>query len=263
MKKNIFLKINTLTLLMAVLAFGTTSCTEDDTNDPIVEEAVNCQLQSISEISDNEPWNASFTYDANGNVLTRTDDDGTATFTYSGNEIKTIEFDGTLISITYNGGSLPSRLEATEDGETYFFVLESSNNKFTKMETHYLLGSTDILLDVTNITYTADENVQEVTNEEFDLETNSFTESYSIKNISTDDKKNPYATSAAIMIYELLDGNEANLGANNVATATYTFGETTTSVSNTYEYNENDYPTKRVETGFSSPSTYNFTYKCN
>ena len=263
MIKNI--KINITAALLVAVALGVSSCTEDDTNEPeptIVPE-VNCQLQSVSEIDDNEVWNVAYTYDANGNVLTVTDEDGSLAFEYSGNEITSIKYDDADIAVSYSGGTLPSKLKFVEDEETISLELESSNGRFTKMETYITIDGQDVLSEKTTVAYTTDGNVIEVVSEEYDFETETLTETSRTDNISTDNKKNPYTTSTAIMLLQLLDGDDANLGVNNLVTATYTFDGTSTSVSNSFEYNENDYPTKRVETGFSSPTTYNFTYKCD
>ena len=61
---------------------------------------------------------------------------------------------------------------------------------------------------------------------------------------------------------ELKEGNEANLSQNNVVNYTYNYG-TARDISNSYTYNNDDYPTQRLESGFSSPTTFNFSYNCD
>ena len=249
-----------------LLAFGLgamtfSSCSDESGDDPDPIEVITCQLIGVGEVADGESYNTTFTYDADGNLTKRSDPDGDMTFTYVDGKITTIGFDGEVATVTYDGNSLPYRMELTEDGETFYFIMKSENGRYVTIEDHYVVDGEDELQGVTNITYDASGNVSSVKTEEYDWDSEKFTEVGSVTKLSFDDKKNPYITSPALMVYELLDGDEANLSVNNPVTYTYNYGSET-DVSNSYTYNDEGYPTKRDETGFSSPATYNFAYNC-
>ena len=250
-------------MLAIASLFFAASCSEnpDETPDP-ADTQKSCRVTGIGEVSDGDAYNTSYTYDNAGNLITRTDPDGAINFTYDAdNKLTGLSFGVASAAITYDGNTLPYRIDFAEDGEEFYYILKSENGRYVAFESHYIEEGESILEDVTNITYDASGNVTSVESLEYDQDTDEFTTFGTVKNITHDDQKNPYTTSVALMIYELLDGDEANLSANNVVNYTYDYG-IETDVSNSYIYNEEDYPTKRDESGFSSPTTYNFSYSC-
>lgn len=254
-----------LFLSMSIFALGIFGCSEEPTrtSNPTSSTTKNtCQLTSIGEVSDNSAYNTTYTYDNTGNLISIESPDGLTAFTYVNSKLTAITIDDVTCVVSYEGYSLPYRLEFEEDGETYFFILESENNRYTTFKSYYVENVESILEDVTELTYNANGNVIGVTTKFYDAETDELVEFGSIKNISHDNKKNPYLTSPALMIMEYIEGNEANLSQNNVVNYTYNYG-TARDISNSYTYNNDDYPTQRLESGFSSPTTFNFSYNCD
>jgi len=266
-KNIIFTYMNLTTKILSRLAisglFFFAGCSDDSSNEPNPEPTEKtCQLTGIGEVSDGDAYNTTYTYDAAGNLITRTDPDGTISFTYENNLLTALSFGDDTVIVSYNGNSLPYRLDFNEDGETYFYILRSENNRYITFENHFEENGESMLIDVTNITYDANGNVTSVVSEDYDPEMDMLFEVGSVQNITHDNQRNPYIKSPALMIYELLDGNEANLSVNNVVNYTYNYGSER-DVSNSYTYNEEGYPTQREETGFSSPTYFNFSYSCN
>lgn len=269
--EDFFIKVTTMQihnkfLSMLALAglFLAAGCSDDTENDPDpTPTEPTCQLTSISEVEDQDVWNVTLTYDAAGNLTKREDPDGALTFTYIDGKISTMSFGEVTGEFSYNGGTWPNRFEYEEDGDSYFMIMRYSGEQIASVEYHYLEEGEDILESVTEITYNAAGNPTRIEYKNYDRETETFEVSTTIDGITTDDKKNPYAGNFALAFYEAIDGDEANLGVNNPVTARYNYGfGDPTDVVNTYEYNDEGYPTKRVQTGFSDITTYNLGYNC-
>ncbi|PCJ64179.1 MAG: hypothetical protein COA58_14455 [Bacteroidetes bacterium] len=260
-----FVTMNKLAKLLLLFVFGASiftlqSCSEE-TSDPEPTKTISCQLTGIGETSDGSSYNSTFTYNTDGLLTQRQDPDGATDFIYKDGKLTSLTFDESVGVITYDGNDLPYKIEFEEDGEKFYFILKSKNGRYVTLESHEVSNGNDVIVDVTNITYNSDGNVTKVINQEYDADKDVFNLSYSITNITTDNKKNPYLLSPSLLIFELLGGDEANLGINNVVTATYNYGSFV-DVSNSYIYNDQDYPTKRDEIGFSSPTIFNFAYDC-
>jgi len=72
-----------------------------------------------------------------------------------------------------------------------------------------------------------------------------------------DDKLNPF------QFFGYIWGEASEMGKNNVLSSTYTYGTSTYSYSNTYEYNAENFPTKKTEIDGDYTYVDTYTYDCN
>lgn len=253
-------------LILSMLATAglllATGCSEETTNDPDpVDVAKTCQLTGIGEVSDGESYNVTLTYDANDNLISALEDGTTTRFMYEDSKLTSLDLDGTIAKVSYEDNDLPYRVDLKEDDLEFYFIMKSENGRYVRLETFVKDEEESLLQGVTNLSYNASGNIISVESLEYDFETEELEVYGTVTNITHDDKKNPYTISPARMVMELLGGNEANLGANNPINYTASY-ETEVDISNSYTYNEDGYPTKREESGYSSPTVYNFSYTC-
>ncbi len=246
-------------LVVATLSACTEENGEDTTPTPV---APTCTVNSISQLNDGSPWNVTLTYNTQGALTKLVDPDGTISFNYENGKLKSMGYDGVLIGeFSYGSGPYPNKFTVSEDGYTFYMELTYEGDNIVRINYHDVTDGVDLLESYTILEYNSAGNVTSVSNNYYDEDTKSYYES-TTTGITTDNKKNPYATNFTLKFYELLDGDEINVGTNNPVTARYNYNGTGIDVINTYTYNEEGYPTKRVETGFSSETTYNYNYNC-
>lgn len=256
--------------LIALLAIGAglltlQSCSDesgDDTDPTPVETS--CYLTSSSEVSQGSNWPTTYTYDASNNLASVTNDDITLNYSYTNGTLSGMTTnDGAVVSVDYKGGDFPSTLEITYDGEKSTIEITRNGDKIVTVEYYYEEDGVSELEYKTELSYNSDGTINSVSELEYDPDTKTFETYSTIKNITSDDKENPYITSLGMIIYTVINEDYENLGKGNVLTAQYDYYLNDPSqITNSYTYNNDGFPVTKQQTGFSDVTDYTFSYDC-
>jgi len=242
-------------------------CSDDSSNEPNpdpVETIPQCYLKSSNEISQGSDYLLTYTYDASNNITSVSEDGFTYDLKYTDGKVTEITSeDGDLITIEYENGIIPSKINYLFEGETAYSRFEISNNHITKDEYYLVEDGEAVLTYVSSIQYKTDGTLNSITEQEYDADTDKYTTISTVKNIVSDDKINPYTTSNALIIISLLDDDFDRLGKGNILSAEYDYMiNSASNIVNSYTYNNEGYPLSKNQKGFSDEADFTFTYDC-
>ncbi len=235
------------------------ACKEETTDDPTPTPTINCYLTSFNDDGDLY----TYTLDDDNTVLSVTNDGSTTNFTYDNDGRLTnatdADFDGVFV---YSGANtLPDRININAQGQTFAYLkVTHSNGNITEVESHLIdqqLG--DIAFTRNSYTYNGGDVVSTVV-EEFDLQTQQFTEAGRVENITNDGKENPLKRSLAYFFMHFENPNA--VGASNITGGDVTVDGNTGTLTIEYDYNENGYPTSALQVADGDSLTMTYGYDC-
>ncbi|MFT5057223.1 MAG: hypothetical protein ACI80H_001947, partial [Pseudoalteromonas distincta] len=179
------------------------------------------------------------------------------TYEYSEGRLSSV-YDGDVeATFIYASGNVPERINIKEDGvDAGFFILEGSNGNITKLEIHDEAGE---VTQVTNVTYDANGNALSVLVQSWDEEQMDFVTVLQVSDILTDGKKNPYATSLALVFANL--ESPLVFGQSNIISGNAAFMGQNIPITGTHTYNSNNYPTTSDVAEGLYTGTYTFDCK--
>jgi len=118
-------------------------------------------------------------------------------------------------------GNIPERITLMVEGDTSFIRFEYTSDQITTIEDHFIEDGISELAYVSFISYNSDGTLNSVTEQEYDADSETTETLSTIKNITSDDKINPYIASQAPILISLLKENYDKLGKGNISTAEY------------------------------------------
>ena len=254
-----------LSMLAIAGLFFFAGCSDDSGNDPDpAETTTQCYLKSTNEISQGSDYLSTYTYDASNNIIAASADGFTYDLKYTAGKVTEITSeDGDLITIEYENGMLPSKINYLFEGDTAYSRFEISNDNITKDEYYVVTDGESVLAYVSFIQYNTDGTLSTITEQEYDADTDKLTTVSTVKNIVSDDKINHYTTSNALIIISLLDDDFDRLGKSNILSAEYDYMiNPASNIVNSYTYNNEGYPLSKNQKGFSDETDFTFTYDC-
>ncbi|MFT7230107.1 MAG: hypothetical protein ACI9GO_000570 [Bacteroidia bacterium] len=243
--------------LLLILALGAgvltlNSCSDEAEEEPTPAVPV-CYMTSL-EVSSGT---TAFLYNSDNQVVTSIEDGDTTTYEYSEGRLSSV-YDGDVeATFIYASGNVPERINIKEDGvDAGFFILEGSNGNITKLEIHDEAGE---VTQVTNVTYDANGNALSVLVQSWDEEQMDFVTVLQVSDILTDGKKNPYATSLALVFANL--ESPLVFGQSNIISGNADFMGQNVPITSTHIYNSNNYPTSSIVAQGLYSGTYTFDCK--
>jgi|AntRauTorckE5430_2_1112549.scaffolds.fasta_scaffold01927_2 hypothetical protein len=244
--------------LILVLALGAgvltlNSCSDDaEEADPVPAIPI-CYMTSLT-VDGNT---TDFVYNSNNQVVKSIEDTDTITYEYSGGKLSNVYDDGLTATFIYGSSDIPERINTKEEGEDAgYFLLEGSNGDITKLE---IYDDADELSQVTSVTYDANGNVLTVLVQSWDEEQMKLETQLQVTDILTDGKKNPYATSIALIFSNL--ESPLVFGKSNILSGNADFMGQNVPITSTHIYNSNNYPTSSIVALGLYSGTYTFDCK--
>ena len=256
-----------LTIILALGAGIVTlsSCGDGNTDDPVPTETTpTCKLTSTNEVSQGSGFATIYTYDASGSLTSYSSDGFTVNFTYIDGRVNTMSTTDVLATAKYDdNGNIPERITMVLEGDTSFIRFEYTGDQITTIEDHFIEDGISELAYISFISYNSDGTLNSITEQEYDADSETTETLSTIKNITSDDKINPYISSQALILISLLEENYDKLGKGNVLTAEYDYMiNEPSNITNTYTYNNEGYPISANQKGFSDETNFTFTYDC-
>ena len=245
--------------LLLILALGAgvltlNSCSDDveEEENPIPATPI-CYMTSLTV----DGTTTDFLYNSYNQVVASIEDEDTTTYEYSGGRLSSV-YDGDVeATFIYASGDLPERINIKDAGvDDGYLLLEGSNGNITKLEIYDDAGE---VTQVTNVTYDANGNALSVLVQSWDEEQMDFVTVLQVSDILTDGKKNPYATSLALVFANL--ESPLVFGQSNIISGNADFMGQNVPITSTHIYNSNNYPTSSIVAQGLYSGTYTFDCK--
>lgn len=250
-------------IVCSMLVFG--ACT-DDTVDPGDGGGSTKKTCKITKTSD-EDGDVVYTYDGDNLVKVVEPDGYTYDYIYVAGQLTEIKEDDGIdaysYKIVYTDGKV-SRVDmyTGTDLDGYYNVKWNADGTLNMVDEYSKEDPTDMLYSTLEYTYKNGrlEKIKEISDANDDGVLNDMDDDVLFYNILVvDDKKNPFY---GLPTYLIDFTDMLSLTKNNINAATLESEGIAIPISVTYEYNENDYPSKSTVFAFGDSTTIDMTYMC-